>query len=152
MKILVVNGPNLNLLGRREPGIYGTATLADLEQRLTTLAKAGKWQIEFFQSNHEGALIDRLQTLDTAIAGIILNAGGLTHTSVSLRDAVAALSVPVVEVHLSNIFAREEFRQTSLLSSVCRGIISGLGFDGYEAAFRFLTGLVPTAPTRRKDR
>lgn len=142
MKILVINGPNLNLLGRREPEFYGTATLQDIARELGDSLP----EVEFLwvQSNHEGDLIDYLHQAsepEQAIGGIILNAGGYTHTSVALRDAVAAISVPVVEVHLSNIYAREEFRHRSLLSAVCRGTITGLGPMVYELAARALMRL-----------
>ncbi|HOT28699.1 MAG TPA: type II 3-dehydroquinate dehydratase [Candidatus Ozemobacteraceae bacterium] len=138
--ILIVNGPNMNLLGKREPEIYGSAGLADLEARLTAEAASLGCGIESFQSNHEGAIIDRLQAAmePGRFAGVILNPGGLTHTSVSIRDCVAALPVPTIEVHLSNIFAREEFRGRSMIAPVCAGVITGLGFDGYLLALRHL--------------
>jgi len=141
-KILVVNGPNMNLLGSREPAIYGTATLAELETRLAAEAASMECSVETFQSNHEGAIIDKLQTAmkPGLYIGVILNAGGLTYSSVSIRDCVAALPVPIIEVHLSNIFAREEFRSRSLLAPVCTGSISGLGFAGYLLALRHLAG------------
>lgn len=140
--ILVVNGPNMNLLGAREPAIYGTAGLAELEAQLAAEATALDCGIESFQSNHEGAIIDKLQTAMTPgrFSGVILNAGGLTYSSVSIRDCVAALPVPVLEVHLTNIFAREEFRSRSLVSPACAGTITGLGFDGYLLALRHLAG------------
>ncbi|GIV57156.1 MAG: 3-dehydroquinate dehydratase [Rhodothermaceae bacterium] len=136
MKILILNGPNLNLLGTREPATYGAATLDDLAAGLrrafpdVTLA--------FFQSNHEGDLIDRLHAAhEERLDGVVFNPGGYTHTSVALRDAVAAIDVPVLEVHLSNIHAREPFRRRSLLAPVCAGQISGLGPAGYHLAVRY---------------
>jgi 3-dehydroquinate dehydratase-2 len=137
-RIAVLNGPNLDRLGRREPEVYGSATLADLE---TALRKefAGKAELEFFQSNHEGALIDRIAELaDRGCAGLVINGGAFTHTSVALRDALAGAKLPAVEVHISNIYRREEFRHHSLTAPVCVAVISGLGFEGYHAALRFL--------------
>jgi 3-dehydroquinate dehydratase II len=136
MKLLILNGPNLNLLGTREPGIYGTGTLADLE--LALRSRFESVTLTFYQSNHEGALVDRLHEARTeGIDGIVFNPGAYTHTSVALRDAVAAIGVPVIEVHLSNVQAREDFRHRSLLAPVCIGQISGLGRKGYELAVRF---------------
>jgi 3-dehydroquinate dehydratase-2 len=138
-RILVMNGPNLNRLGKREPDKYGTQTLADLEKLAAAEAKKLKVSVEFFQSNHEGALIDRIQQAeDEGMDGIVLNPGGFTHTSVALRDAIAGVKTPVVEVHISNVHAREEFRHKSLTAAVCKAQISGLGFEGYLAAIRFL--------------
>ncbi len=127
MRFLVLHGPNLNLLGSREPEIYGHTTLDDINKAVTDAAKPN--EVACFQSNHEGELIDKLQ--EPGFDGVLLNPGGFTHTSVALRDAVSALSVPVIEVHLSNIYAREEFRQRSLLSGVCKGVISGFGAQSY---------------------
>ena len=129
MKILIVNGPNLNLLGSRETQIYGNVSFADF---ITELKSKSSAEISYFQSNVEGELINVLQ--DTDADGIILNAGGYTHTSVALRDCIAAISTPVVEVHISNITARESFRHESLLSPVCAGCIFGFGMKGYELA------------------
>ena len=134
MKIMVLNGPNLNLLGQREPAHYGSRTLAQMEDSLTQLAKRLGIEISFFQSNIEGELVDALQRAGMICQGIILNAGGYTHTSVAMRDAVAAVSVPVVEVHLSNPQAREDFRHISLLAGVCAGSICGFGEESYSLA------------------
>ncbi|MGD1984329.1 MAG: type II 3-dehydroquinate dehydratase [Chromatiaceae bacterium] len=132
-RILVLNGPNLNLLGSREPGHYGTETLATLEQTLR--AAAGEHLLEFFQSNAEHALIDRIhQAGADGVAFILINPAALTHTSVALRDALLAVAIPFIEVHLSNVFAREAFRHRSYLSDVAVGVISGLGAHGYELA------------------
>lgn len=136
MKLLILNGPNLNLLGTREPEIYGRGTLADLETGLRETFP--DVDCTFYQSNHEGALIDRLHAARTeGFAGVVFNPGAYTHTSVALRDAVAAVGLPVVEVHLSNVHARESFRRRSLLAPVCVGQISGLGRQGYHLAVRY---------------
>lgn len=133
-KILVINGPNLNLLGRREPGIYGTATLADIERSLADRFE-GQALLEWKQSNREDEIIDMLhQAGFGACSGIVLNAGAYTHTSLAIADAIAAIETPVVEVHLSNVFAREEVRHRSLIAAVCRGSISGFGPDSYALA------------------
>lgn len=137
MMIHIVNGPNLNLLGKREPDIYGTRTLKDITEELEEIAFCNSVQISFLQSNHEGEIIDYLQKLK-AEDSVILNAGGLAHTSVCLRDCIAAIEAEVVEVHISNITARETFRQTSLLSPVCKGVIMGLGTDVYRVALEWL--------------
>jgi 3-dehydroquinate dehydratase-2 len=137
-KIAILNGPNLDRLGRREPEIYGRATLADLENELRAEFGASA-QLEFFQSNHEGALIDRIGALaDAGCEGLVLNAGGLTHTSVALRDSVSGSGIPAIEVHISNLHRREDFRHRSLTAPACLGIIAGLGFEGYHAAIRYL--------------
>ncbi|MFN3595872.1 MAG: type II 3-dehydroquinate dehydratase [Rubricoccaceae bacterium] len=137
--MLVLNGPNLNLLGRREPDVYGAASLGDIEAALRRAFPGVR--LAFEQHNGEGALIDALHAADAArMTGVVLNAGGFTHTSVALRDAVAAIEVPVVEVHLSNVYAREAFRHTSLLAPVCVGVIAGFGPAGYALAVRYLTG------------
>ncbi len=139
--ILIVNGPNLNRLGLREPHLYGTESLDDLNARIQTHAHSLSLHAEFFQSNHEGALIDRLHGYGSA-KGVVLNPGGLAHTSVSLRDAIASIPIPVIEVHISNIFAREPFRHASLVSGACRGVISGLGTNGYLQAVNSLAHLI----------
>ena len=137
MTILILHGPNLNLLGQREPAIYGSQTLVELDKQILQLGQQLGVEIETFQSNHEGALIDRLhQSLQDGTAGILINPGGLTHTSVALRDAIVALSVPVVEVHLSNIHSREDFRKHSFISPVASGVICGFGADSYLLALR----------------
>lgn len=134
-KVLIINGPNLNLLGRREPQIYGSATM---EQCLEQLA--GLCTVEYFQSNCEGAIIDRLHAVgfDHSYAGVVLNAGAYTHTSLAIADAIAAIELPVVEVHISNVWAREPQRHTSLLSPVCRGVVAGFGLDSYRLAIESL--------------
>jgi 3-dehydroquinate dehydratase-2 len=135
----LLHGPNLDRLGRREPEIYGRGTLAELEERVRAEAAPLGVKIECFQSNHEGALIEQIaQWADAGVAGLILNAGALTHTSIALQDALKGSGLPCVEVHLSNIYAREEFRQKSHTAAACVGVISGLGVEGYLAALRFL--------------
>ncbi len=140
MQILVIHGPNLNLLGTREPEVYGRTTLDQIDAMLATAAKDAGCEVECFQSNHEGALIDRIQEARGAAAGILVNPAGLTHSSVSLRDALAATGLPVVEVHLSNVFARESFRQHSYVSGVALGVISGFGPDSYRLGLEALVG------------
>ena len=134
-KILVLHGPNLNLLGTREPEIYGTDTLAEINQRLVTMAAAAGVALEAFQSNSEGVLVDRVQAAKGAgVSMIVINPGAYTHTSIALRDAFSAVSIPFIEVHLSNVHAREDFRRRSYLSDVAVGVITGLGAAGYEFA------------------
>ena len=133
VKLLVVNGPNLNMLGKREPDIYGSTTLADIEQDLKN--RFPEVAFSFFQSNQEGELIDALQQAN--VDGIVLNGAAFTHTSVALRDAISSIDTPVVEVHISNIHAREAFRHQSLTAGVCVGSISGLGVEGYALATRY---------------
>lgn len=136
-RVLLLNGPNLNLLGTREPAIYGTDTLAAIEQRATDLARELGHELIAFQSNAEHELIARIHRARAeSVAFIIINAGALTHTSIALRDALLGAAVPFIEVHLSNIFAREPFRRHSYLSDVAVGVITGLGASGYEAALR----------------
>jgi 3-dehydroquinate dehydratase II len=140
-RVLIVHGPNLNLLGAREPQVYGRETLDEIHAGLQRLAEELGVELFFFQSNHEGALIDRLhQARHENIDGIIINPGGLTHTSVALRDALVAVDIPAVEVHLSNIFARESFRHHSFISPVVVGQLCGFGAMGYQLALRGLCG------------
>jgi len=134
MKIYVINGPNLNLLGRREPELYGQKTLAEIEEALGNLGAELGISLEFFQSNHEGQLVDILQQAGQKAQGVLLNAAAYTHTSVALRDAVLCCGVPVVEVHLTNPQAREEFRRVSLLADVCSGSVAGFGWQSYALA------------------
>lgn len=144
--IVVINGPNLNLLGEREPEKYGTVSLEKLNEELSAKAAELGVDVSFFHSNHEGDLIDAVQRSRKTTQGMIINAGGLTHTSVALRDALAAYEQPVIEVHLTNIYAREEFRQTSFISGVATAIISGLGAQGYHSALGYLRNhLLPPA-------
>jgi 3-dehydroquinate dehydratase-2 len=137
MRILIINGPNLNLLGKRQPEIYGYESFDEYLIKIKT--DFPEASLDYFQSNHEGELIDRIQQAEGLYEGIILNPGGYSHTSVSLADAVAAINVPVIEVHISNIYAREEFRRHSYISPYCRAVISGLGLEGYRAAVRFFS-------------
>lgn len=136
MNIHIINGPNLNLLGKREPQIYGSLTFEDYLQQLQQQFKGH--ELQYFQSNHEGGLIDKLHEWGFSSDGIILNAGGYTHTSVALADAVSAVITPVVEVHISRVHAREAFRHHSYLSPVCAGTITGLGLSGYALALQYL--------------
>ncbi|QDA62227.1 type II 3-dehydroquinate dehydratase [Hymenobacter jejuensis] len=141
MHILIINGPNLNLLGRREPGIYGTRSFEDY---LPELREAfPNLELEYFQSNHEGELIDKLHEAGFKHHGIVLNAGAYTHTSIALADAIAAINSPVVEVHLSNLAAREQFRQTSLIGKHCIGSISGFKLESYKLALHYFEGTRP---------
>ncbi|NKX46028.1 type II 3-dehydroquinate dehydratase [Roseicyclus persicicus] len=146
MNILVLNGPNLNLLGTREPAIYGTTTLADIEAACAAHAARLGLAVTCAQSNHEGALIDHLHAARGAMAGVVLNAGAYTHTSVALRDAITATELPVVELHLSNTHARESFRHVSLIAPVCLGVIQGFGARGYGLALEALHGHLTGAP------
>ena len=141
-RIVIINGPNLDRLGTREPDIYGDQTLTDLENLLTEEAESLGVQVQFYQSNHEGFIIDEIgEYSDSEVFGLILNPGALTHTSLALRDAVAGSDLPAIEVHISNIYRREDIRQHSLTAPSCIGVISGLGFDGYVAALRHLANL-----------
>ncbi|SDK55534.1 type II 3-dehydroquinate dehydratase [Sediminibacillus albus] len=138
-RLLMLNGPNLNRLGKREPSIYGAETLEDIVADLKELAHSYGFQLDAYQSNHEGDLIDQLQEADEKYQGIVFNPGAYTHTSIAIRDAISSISVPVVEVHISNVHQREEFRHTSMLAPVCRGQVVGLGTMGYRlAALAFL--------------
>jgi len=138
-RIVVVNGPNLNLLGKREPEIYGTQTLGDLEKFVRERGRQLGAEVSFFQSNHEGELIDFLQKEAPGSLGIVINPAAFSHYSLALYDCLQALAVPVVEVHLSNIHAREEFRSRSVTARAAKGLIAGLGFKGYELAMEYLT-------------
>ena len=138
MNVLVLNGPNLNLLGTREPDVYGRTTLADVEAMLAREAAARSVRLACFQSNHEGALIDRIHAARTeGVDFILINPGGLTHTSVALRDALAGVAIPFVEIHVTNVHAREAFRHHSYLSPIAVGVIAGLGTQGYALALQF---------------
>ncbi|MEB3316350.1 MAG: type II 3-dehydroquinate dehydratase [Candidatus Melainabacteria bacterium] len=147
MKILVIHGPNLNMLGKREPEYYGSETLLDINQQLIKLAATANLEIETFQSNIEGELVSKIQEAGNAegedceqfqqMKGIILNAGAYTHTSIALRDAISSIKVPVIEVHLSNIHAREDFRHTSMIAAVCKGQISGFAAKSYILALKY---------------
>jgi 3-dehydroquinate dehydratase-2 len=140
--VYILNGPNLNLLGVREPSVYGRDTLADIEERCLARAVALDLQIEFRQTNHEGQLVDWIQEARESADGIIINAGALTHTSVALLDALTAADLPAIEVHLSNIFRRESFRHQSYVSLAANGVICGLGSQGYELALDALAELI----------
>lgn len=142
MRVVVINGPNLNLLGLREPGIYGHTTLAEIEARTKALGAELGLKVEFVQSNSEGALVDIVQSAAGNAAAIIINPAAYTHTSIALRDALKAVGLPAVEVHLSNIHDREEFRHTSLTAPACRGVIAGFGAEGYLLALRAVAALL----------
>jgi 3-dehydroquinate dehydratase-2 len=142
MKVLVLHGPNLNLLGTREPEVYGSMTLEDINSKLIELGNELGAEVKCSQSNHEGALIDALHEARTWANGVVFNPGGYTHTSIALRDAISAIGIPVIEVHLSNVYAREEFRHTSLISAVCKGKVLGLGWRSYTLGLRALVEIV----------
>lgn len=145
-KILVLHGPNLNMLGAREPAIYGTTTLAQIDRSLEALASELGVRVTCHQSNHEGFLIDWIQAAPhEGYDGIVINPGGLTHTSVSLRDALAGAGLPVVEVHMSNTHAREEFRRHSFISGIAKGVITGFGAESYRLGLRAIAGIVAPA-------
>jgi 3-dehydroquinate dehydratase-2 len=143
--VFILNGPNLNLLGKREPAVYGSGTLADIEKLCAARGKELGIGIDFRQDNREGILVDWIQEAGEKAAGIILNAGGYTHTSVAIHDALRASGLPVIEVHLSNIFAREEFRHHSFVSPVAKGVICGLGPQGYTLALDALAAIIKPA-------
>lgn len=138
MKVLILHGPNLNLLGTREPEIYGSLTLDDINNKVVELGKELGAEITCLQSNHEGALVDALHDARSWATGVVLNPGAYTHTSIALRDAISAIQIPVIEVHLSNVYAREEFRHVSMISAVCKGKILGFGWRSYLLALRVL--------------
>ena len=139
MKILLINGANLNMLGTREPEKYGSKTLQDIETAVIKRGVELNCEIDTYQSNHEGEIVERIQNAKGIYDGILINAGGYTHTSVVIRDAIAAVNIPAVEIHMTNIHAREEFRHTSLLTGVCVGIVAGFGEDSYILALEGLT-------------
>lgn len=141
-KILVMNGPNLNLLGLREPGVYGTDSYDTVCGRIRDKAKELQVEVSFFQSNSEGGLIDRLHAAMGEVDGVVLNAGAYTHYSYALRDAISSIRLPVIEVHMSNVHAREEFRHTSVISAVCKGQIAGFGVNSYLLALEALEAMV----------
>ena len=149
--ILVVNGPNLNLLGEREPEVYGRSTLEDIDQLVRDACAAWDVEVKTFQSNHEGEIIDFLQEHRKRSRGIIINPGALTHTSYSLHDCLKAIPVPAVEVHISNIHAREAFRRTSVVAPACRGQITGLGLRGYLLAAEWLCAEIGATPREAKE-
>lgn len=142
MSVIVINGPNLNMLGKREHDIYGSLTLADIEARIRDHASSLNIAVDFFQSNNEGDLIDYIQNNSASTEGIIINPGGFTHTSVALRDCLAIVAAPIVEVHISNIYAREEFRHISYVAPTADGQISGLGWQGYLLALDYINAQI----------
>ncbi len=143
--ILVLHGPNLNLLGIRETNVYGNVSLAEIDQRLIKIGEEYGWEIKTFQSNSEGGLIDALQAARTSVLGVVFNPGGYTHTSVAIRDTISAIQIPVIEVHISNPQAREEFRHTSLVSGVCLGTVAGFGWYSYVLALHAMTNFLITS-------
>lgn len=139
MKVLVINGPNMNLLGKREPEVYGSETLADLEKAIREEAEILGMEVSFFQSNHEGEIIDKIQSAqDENVEALIINPAAFTHYSLAIRDAIKGTGIKAIEVHMSNIYAREQFRKESVIAPVCKGQISGFGFAGYIAALNIL--------------
>ena len=148
MKILILNGPNLNLLGTREPAVYGSATLADVERLVRDRAAKLGADVDFRQSNHEGELIDWIHKARGNFDVLVLNAGAFTHTSVALRDAVAGVGLPTIEVHLSNVHAREEFRHKSMIAAVCKGVIAGFGPNSYVLALEAAVNISETSKNR----
>ncbi len=149
MKILVIHGPNLNLLGKREPEIYGTFTLADIQERLSALAAELGVEVSFFQSNHEGELVQKIQDAMGEYKAIVINPGAYTHTSVALRDAISSTGIPTVETHISNIYRREDFRRHSYISGVAVGQITGFGPDSYLLALRAAVALVKSGTKKQ---
>ena len=147
-RLLLLNGPNLNLLGRREPGLYGSTTLADIESTAIAAAQAAGHELTAFQTNSEAALVDRIQEAAGRVDFILLNPGALTHTSVALRDALLAVAIPFIEIHLSNVHAREEFRRHSYVSDVAVGVITGLGALGYELALKAALARLTAPPAK----
>jgi 3-dehydroquinate dehydratase II len=145
MKIQIINGPNLNLLGKREPSVYGTKTFDELFSELKQ--QNPNVSLDYYQSNVEGEIINKLHEVGFSYEGIILNAGAYTHTSIAIHDAIAAIKTPVVEVHISNVYAREEFRHKSLITSKCIGLITGFGVEGYSMALEFLKKIQPAKKT-----
>ena len=139
MKIMVINGPNLNLLGKREPSVYGTRGFEDFFLELQT--RFPQHELHYYQSNVEGELVGKIQEVGFGFDGIVLNAGAYTHTSIAIHDAIGAVSTPVVEVHISNVYAREEYRHKSLITSKCAGLLTGFGLEGYAMAINYLTGV-----------
>jgi len=150
MKILVIHGPNLNLLGIREPEIYGSITLDDINNRLSSLAKELGVEVSFYQSNHEGELVQKIQDAMGVYEAIVINPGAYTHTSVALRDAISSTGIPTVEAHISNIYKREEFRKHSYISGVAIGQIAGFGADSYLLALRAAAGFVKAGGSRTR--
>jgi 3-dehydroquinate dehydratase II len=142
MKILVIHGPNLNILGKREPEVYGSLSLVDIEDELKGLAEKGAFTIKFFQSNHEGEIVTKIQEADGDFDALVINPAAFTHTSVAIRDALAAVALPAVEIHLSNIYSREEFRRTSLTAPVVKGVIMGFGKQSYILGVQAAVSLV----------
>lgn len=141
MKVLIINGPNLNFLGKREPEIYGEKTLEDINSELVTYALSKKIELECFQSNHEGLIIDKIQSVYKEIDYIIINPGALTHYSIAIRDALLSVGIDTIEVHLSNVYKREDFRHKSTISDICIGKIAGFGSEGYKMALQYLDTL-----------
>ena len=139
--ILVIHGPNLNLLGEREPGVYGNTSIEILNQNIIERSKEQGLECEIFQSNHEGAIIDKLHSARLNFDGVIINAGAYTHYSYAIRDAISAIKIPCIEVHISNVFARDEFRSNSVIAPVCKGSISGFGLNSYYLAIMALSEL-----------